>query len=155
MNQLRRTILKGSGAASAIAVAVAAGLLKPSELLAAEWNKAAFETKTAADALNAIGAGAAVDSKDIVIKMPELAETAVTVPIEVTSKIAGTESIMVVVEKNPNPLVLDMAFANGGEPYFSGRIKMMESSKVKVIVRAGGKVYSASKDVKVTIGGCG
>jgi sulfur-oxidizing protein SoxY len=155
MNHARRTFIKGAGAAGTVAVAVAAGLLRPTEVLAAEWNKAAFEAKAVADALKAMGASTPADSKDIQIKAPDIAENGAVVPVEVTSKIAGTEAIALLVEKNPSPLAADFTLANGAEGYISTRIKMGQTSNVRVVVKAGGKYYAAVKEVKVTIGGCG
>lgn len=155
MNHLRRTILKGTGAAGTLAVAAAAGLLKPNLLLAAEWNKTAFESKNLADALKAIGVASAADSADIVIKAPDIAENGAVVPIEVTSKIAGTQAIAVLAEKNPAPLTGSFSLSNGAEGYVSFRIKMGQTSNVKVVVSAAGKHYTATKEIKVTIGGCG
>lgn len=155
MNQLRRTFLKGTSAAGTVAVAIAAGLLKPGQVLAAEWNKSAFDAKNTADALKHMGATAPTDSKDITIKAPDIAENGAVVPVEVTSKIAGTQSISIMAEKNANPLIADFTLSNGAEGYVSTRIKMGQTSNVKVIVKAGGKFYTASKEVKVTIGGCG
>ncbi|MFZ5555400.1 MAG: thiosulfate oxidation carrier protein SoxY [Pseudomonadota bacterium] len=155
MNQLRRTILKGSGAAGTLAVAVAAGLVKPSAVLAAEWNKSAFEAKSVADALKGLGASAPTETADILIKAPDIAENGAVVPIEVTSKIAGTSNIAVMAEKNPTPLAANFALDNGAEGYVSFRIKMGQTSNVKVLVAANGKFYTAQKEVKVTIGGCG
>lgn len=155
MNQLRRTFLKGTSAAGTVAVAIAAGLLKPGQVLAAEWNKSAFDAKSLADTLKHMGAVSPADSKDIIIKAPDIAENGAVVPVEVTSKIAGTQSISIMAEKNANPLIADFALSNGAEGYVSTRIKMGQTSNVKVIVKAGGKFYTASKEVKVTIGGCG
>jgi sulfur-oxidizing protein SoxY len=155
MDQLRRTFLKGAGAAGTVAVAVAAGLLKPSQVLAAEWNKAAFEARSVTDALKDIGAASPAESKDILIKAPDIAENGAVVPVEVTSKIAGTQSIIIMAEKNNNPMVADFELANGAEGYVSTRIKLANTSPVRVVVKAGGKTYTASKEVKVTIGGCG
>lgn len=155
MNFARRTFIKGAGAAGTVAVAAAAGLLKPSEVLAAEWNKAAFDAKGMPDALKAIGASGAADSKDILIKAPDIAENGAVVPVEVTSKIAGTTGIVMMVEKNANPMVADFELSNGADGYVSTRIKMGQTSNVRVVVKAGGKTYSAVKEVKVTIGGCG
>lgn len=155
MNHLRRNLLKGTGAAGAVAVAVAAGLLKPSQVLAAEWNKAAFDAKNMADAMKGIGAGSPVDSKDIKIKAPDIAENGAVVPIEIDSSIPGTESIAIFVEKNATPLAAEFTFSNGAEGYVSTRIKMLKSSLVRAVVKAGGKTYTAAKEVKVTIGGCG
>lgn len=155
MNQFRRTFLKGAGATGTVAVAIAAGLLKPSQVLAAEWNKSAFEAKSVADALKSMGASAPVDSKDIQIKAPDIAENGAVVPIEVTSKIAGTTSIAILAEKNATPMVADFTLSNGAEGYVSTRIKMGTTSLIRAIVKAGGKTYTAAKEVKVTIGGCG
>lgn len=155
MNPLRRTLLKGTGAAGTVAVALAAGLLKPGQVLAAEWNKAAFDSKSIIEALKGIGAASAVDSKDIAIKAPDIAENGAVVPVEVTSKIPGTESIAIVVEKNDRPLIAVFNLLNGAEGFVSTRIKMAQTSDVKVVVKAGGKMYTAKKEVKVTIGGCG
>jgi len=155
MNSKRRTFLKTAGGASSIAIAAAAGLIKPTEVLAVEWNKAAFEAKGVPDALKAVGAAGAADSKDILIKAPDIAENGAVVPIEVTSKIAGTSAIMLMVEKNPSPLTANFDLAHGAEGYVSTRIKMGQTSNVRAVVKAGGRSYTAIKEVKVTIGGCG
>ena len=155
MNSKRRTFLKTAGGASTIAIAAAAGLIKPTSVLAVEWNKAAFEAKGVADAMKAVGAAGAGDSKDILIKAPDIAENGAVVPVEVTSKIAGTSHIMLMVEKNPSPLTANFHLENGAEGYVSTRIKMGQTSNVRAVVQAGGKSYTAVKEVKVTIGGCG
>lgn len=155
MNNKRRTFLKAAGTASSVAIAAAAGLIKPTEVMAVEWNKTAFEAKGIQDALKAVGAASAADSHDILIKAPDIAENGAVVPIEVTSKVAGTSTIMLMVEKNPAPLIASFDLANGAEGYVSTRIKMGQTSNIRAVVKAGGKFYSASKEVKVTIGGCG
>jgi sulfur-oxidizing protein SoxY len=155
MNPLRRTFLKSTGAAGTVAVAIAAGLLRPGQVLAAEWNKAAFDATTTADAMKGLSVAGAAESKDILIKAPDIAENGAVVPVEVTSKIPGTTSIMIFVDKNQNPLIADFEFSNGAEGYVSTRIKMANTSHVRVAVKAGGKAYTATKEVKVTIGGCG
>lgn len=155
MKQTRRTFLKSAGAASTIAVAIGAGLLKPTGVLAAEWNKNAFDAKTPADALKGLGAGATANSKDILIKAPDIAENGAVVPVEITSKIPNTQSIAILAAANAQPLVADFDLANGAEGYVSTRIKMGKTSSVQAVVQAGDKYYSAQKEVKVTIGGCG
>lgn len=151
MDRLRRLILKlGAGGG-----ALAAGLLHPSRAFAADWNKTAFDAKALVDALKNIGAAGAAESAEIVIKAPDMAENGAVIPIEVTSRIAGTESIALLAEKNPFPLIAYIEFANGAEGYISTRFKMGQSSVVKVVVKAGGKSYIASREIKVTIGGCG
>ncbi len=155
VNQLRRLILKGGGAGGVLACALAAGLLRPTRAHAAEWNKAAFESKTLADALKHIGTDGAAESADILIKAPEVAENGAVIPIEVTCRIAGAQSIALLAEKNPFPLMAHAELANGTEGYLNTRFKMGQTSVVKVVVRAGGKHYIASREIKVTIGGCG
>ena len=154
MNTLRRNVLRGAGSASAVAVAVAAGLLKPTQVMAA-WNKAAFEAKEMDDALKSIGAAGAVDSKAISIKAPDIAENGAVVPVEVTSTLPNTTNIAILVEKNGTPLAGSYSFSNGAPGYVSTRIKMGTTSLVRAVVTAGGKTYTAAKEVKVTIGGCG
>jgi sulfur-oxidizing protein SoxY len=143
----RRTLLK--------TLIGSVALLNLQSLSAAQANRAAFEAKTLDEALKSLGAGSASESKDIVIKAPDIAEDGAIVPIEVTSKIPNTQSISLLVDKNPFPLIATYDFANGAEGFVSTRIKMGETSKVRVLVNAGGKLYTASKEIKVTIGGCG
>jgi sulfur-oxidizing protein SoxY len=154
MNNLRRNILQGAGAASAVGVAVMAGLLKPGMALA-DWNKAGFEAKDLNGALASIGGTAAAASGDISVKAPDIAENGAVVPVEISSNIAGTESIAIVGEKNALPLIADFKLMNGAQGFVSTRIKMGTTSNVVAVVKAGGKVYKAHKEVKVTIGGCG
>ena len=155
MNQLRRTFLKLSGATATLALAVGAGLLKTGEAFAATWNKAGFESKAVKDALASLGAANPAESKDILITAPDIAENGAVVPIAVTSKIPNTQSISIIAEKNQFPLSSTFDIANGAEGYVSTRLKMGETSNVRAIVKADGKFYTAAKEVKITIGGCG
>ena len=154
MNALRRNVLKGAAGAGAVAVAVAAGLLKPTQAMAA-WNKNAFEAKNVGDVLKGLGASSPADSKDITIKAPDIAENGAVVPVEVTSNIADTTSIAIIAEKNGTPLVGNYNLVGGAVGFISTRIKMGQTSLVRAVVSAGGKSYTTAKEVKVTIGGCG
>ncbi|HMM46554.1 MAG TPA: thiosulfate oxidation carrier protein SoxY [Thiobacillaceae bacterium] len=155
LNTQRRTLLKGGCAAGAVMLAASAGLLAPRRVLAAEWNKTAFEAKSVGDALKGLGASGVADSADIEIKAPDIAENGSMVPIEVTSRIAGTQSIAILSEKNPLPLLAAFDFSDGAEGYVSTRVKMGQTSMVRVVVTAGGKHYATAREIKVTIGGCG
>ena len=150
----RRTALKRTGAL--VATAMAAGLLRPSDALA-DWNKGAFESKTVADALKNLKVAAPADTKDIVIRAPDIAENGAVVPIEIQSGIPGTKSMAVLIEKNPFPYAASFDFAQGAAlPFVALRVKMGETSNVRVVAAtADGKFHSAVKEVKVTIGGCG
>ena len=145
MNRIRR----------ALVAALAAGLLRPLASLAAAWNKDAFGAKNAADALRSLGVANAVPSNDVVIEAPQIAENGAVVPIEITSHVRGTRSIMVLIDNNPSPLVGKFDFTEGALPFVKLNVKMGETSDVRVLAEAGGKHYVATKEVKVTIGGCG
>jgi sulfur-oxidizing protein SoxY len=154
MNALRRNVLKSAAGAGTVAVAVAAGLMKPTLALAGA-PRSAFEAKNVGDALKGMGATAPADSKDIAIKAPDIAENGAVVPVEVTSNIAGTTTIAIMAEKNASPLIADFDLSSGALGFVSTRIKMGQTSLIRAVVTAGGKSYTAAKEVKVTIGGCG
>jgi len=150
---VRRTVLKHTGAL--VATAMAAGLLRPGSALA-DWNKAAFESKTVADALRNLKVASAADTKDIVIRAPDIAENGAVVPIEIQSNLPGTKSLLVLIEKNPFPYAASFDFSQGALPFVALRVKMGETSNVRVVAAtADGKYHAAVKEVKVTIGGCG
>ena len=155
MNQKRRTTLKAGGSAGLLALLAAAGILRPGEILAADWNKAAFEGKSTQDALKALGAAAPATSGDIVIRAADIAENGAVVPVGVESRIAGTQSISILVDKNPNALAASFDLPAGTEPSVTTRVKMGQTSDVYALVKADGKFYVAKKEIKVTLGGCG
>ena len=152
----RRSFLKHS-LASGVAVAAAnAGLLTPSTVLA-DWNKKAFAAKTTDEAISAVyGATKAAASNDIKLKAPAIAENGAVTPIKVdATAMSNVESIAIFATKNPMPLVCEYTFGAGALGYVSTRIKMGQTMNVVAIVKAGGQVYKAEQEVKVTIGGCG
>jgi sulfur-oxidizing protein SoxY len=151
MNQTRRSVLKTTGA---FGVLFAAGILTSKQLWAAADNRSSFDAKTLTDALKAIG-GTAVDSKDISINAPDIAENGAVVPITVSTTLANAQEIYILVEKNPFPLAASFVLPAGTEPSIQTRIKMGQSSNVVAVVKADGKLYMASKETKVTLGGCG
>lgn len=129
--------------------------LVPLQVLAAVWNRKAFESDKVEGALQGLGVAGDAASPQIEIVAPQLAENGAIIQIEVTSRIPGTEAIAILAEKNPTPLIANFLFANGAEPYLITRIKMAETADLKVIVKAGDKYYSASRRVEVALGGCG
>ncbi len=145
MNSTRRRLLALASLA----------LLRPWTALAAAWNKDAFGAKSAADALKSLGVGATGASPELQIDAPEIAENGAVVPVEISSRIPGTSSILVLVDKNPFPLVGKFDFLEGAMPYVKVNVKMGETSAIRVVAQAAGKSYMATRDVKVTIGGCG
>ena len=154
MSMKRRAFLKNTLATGVLGVAVGTGLLKPKVVLAA-WPEDAFSKKTMSEAIAAIGGGSASPSGDINIKAPDIAENGAVVPITVSTSIPGVEKISLFVENNPQPLAASFDLTSSCEGFVSTRIKMGKTSDVVAVVQAGGKAFSASKTVKVTIGGCG
>ena len=155
INQFRRIFLQRTGAVGVLTATAAVSLLKTTQAAAAVWNKSGFESKSVADAMKTLGATSLADSRDIVITAPDIAENGAVVPIEVVSRIPNTLSISVIVEKNPFPLAATADFSHGAEPYAYVRIKMGQTSNVRAVVKADGKFFTAVKEVKITIGGCG
>jgi sulfur-oxidizing protein SoxY len=153
MDNARRSFLAVAGGASALA---AAGLLKAGAADAATWNKQGFEAKAYNDAVKGLGASNLIDSKDIAITAPDIAENGAVVPVAITSKIPNTQSISIVAEKNPFPLAATFDVSGAVEPYASVRLKLGQTSNVRAIVKTtDGKFYTTAKEVKVTVGGCG
>lgn len=136
-----------------------AGLLAGSGLfpqLALAFNKGAFEAKSIADALKALGVGAPVESKDVTITAPDIAENGSVVPIAIATTLPGVKSMLIMAEKNPASLTAQFNVTDSVEAAFSARIKMGQSSDVyAVAVMNDGRVLFAKKEVKVTLGGCG
>jgi sulfur-oxidizing protein SoxY len=148
-------LLKGTATAGLIGVSLATGVLTPRQSLAA-WPKAAFDADNLADTMNAIGGSSeASDSDAITIKAPDIAENGAVVPISVDVAMENVQKISVIAEKNPAPLAASFDLGPGAMGYVSTRIKMGTTSTVIALVQADGKLYKASKEVKVTIGGCG
>ena len=151
----RRTFLKGAVASSVIAVAAGNGLLRPTEALAVDWPKVAFTDKDVNVVLKDLfGSSTTSASSAIKIEAPIQAESGLAVPITVSTTLSNIEGMAIIVEKNPSPLAASLSTA-GGANYFRTRIKMGQSSPVVVVVKSGGKLFTAKQDIKVTSGGCG
>ncbi|MEJ2403188.1 MAG: thiosulfate oxidation carrier protein SoxY [Candidatus Thiodiazotropha sp.] len=151
----RRIFLKRSLAAGSVGIAAATGLLAPQQVLAA-WNKTAFESKDLADGLKALlGSSDTTESGEIKVKAPDIAENGAVVPVTIETDMTGVESIAVIASNNPVPLIANFVLGPGALGFVSTRIKMGKTGDVIGVVKAGGKLYSAKKEVKVTIGGCG
>lgn len=152
----RRQFLATGSGATALALAASAGLSPAQGQTAAAWNKLAFESKTLAEAAKALGATAApVESKDLVLQAPEIAENGSVVRVGAQSNIAGTTQLALVVEKNPNALAALFDIPEGTDANVSTNVKMGQSSNVYALARAGDKFFYSVKEVKVTLGGCG
>jgi sulfur-oxidizing protein SoxY len=155
VDQGRRTFLEIGAGATLFGALVAAGILKPEWARAADWNKAAFDAKTMGEAFAALGAGKPADCDDIVVTAPDIAENGAVVPVTAASSLAKTESIAFLIENNPNMLAASFLVPEGTLPVVTTRVKMARTSNVSVLVKADGKFYVATKEIKVTLGGCG
>ena len=151
----RRYFLTSSGAA-ALALAATSGLTSAHAENATGWNKTAFDSKSLSDAAKAMGATSApVESKELVLQAPEIAENGSVVRVGAQSSLPNTTQISFVVEKNPSALAAMLDIPAGTDANVSTNIKMGQSSNVYAVAKAGDKFFYAVKEVKVTLGGCG
>lgn len=152
----RRDFLTSSTGATALALAAASGLSPAYAQNAPGWNKAAFDSKSLADVAKALGATSApVESKELLLQAPEIAENGNVVRVGAQSNMLNTTLIALVVEKNPNALAAVFDIPAGTDANVSTNIKMGQSSNVYALAKVGDKFFYAVKEVKVTLGGCG
>jgi sulfur-oxidizing protein SoxY len=152
----RRNLLQHS---TAVATLLAAQGLLPSPARAQSapaHAKGAFDAKSLADVAKSLGLSAPVESKDVTLTGPDIAENGAVVPLAVASAAAGVKQLMLLVEKNPNALAALFNVGPDIDANVSTRVKMGQSSNVYgVAVMNDGKLLFAQKEVKVTLGGCG
>jgi sulfur-oxidizing protein SoxY len=151
MSTRREVLVKSAQVASLLA---AVGML-PATAQAA-WPQAAFEAKNLADLAKAMGGNAPVESADVTITGPDIAENGAVVPVGAATTLAGVKQLMLLVEKNPNVLAAVFNVTDGVDSAFNTRVKMGQSSNVyAVALMNDGKMLYAGKEIKVTLGGCG
>jgi len=152
----RRLILQG---AATVALIGLGGLpFGPAPVYAAandKYPEEAFKQKSDAEAIKSLYGKAAEASDKVKLDAPEIAENGAVVPVSVSTTLADVTSISFLVAENPNALIASYKIPAGTVPAIANRIKMAKTSNVIVVVEAGGKLYSATKEVKVTVGGCG
>ena len=150
----RRLFLKTALTTSTIGLAVAAGLLTPAAVLA-EWPAEAFTAKKVDDAVNGLFGGAAADSDKITVKVPDIAENGAVVPVTINTTLEKVENMTLLIEQSASPLTASFDVQPSVEGMVSIRVKVGKSSDVIAVVKADGKLFTARKAVKVTLGGCG
>lgn len=142
-------LLAGGIAAWASRIVQAADMHRP-------WPRQAFAAKQLAETqAHLFGPGKPAESTQIVLDIPDVAEDGAAVPVSVSTTLAGAESITLLAEKNPTPLLAEFLIGERLEPFVSTRVKLAASGTVLAVVRAQGRVYTTHKTVKVTVGGCG
>ena len=153
--QTRRQLLSRSAQVAGMLAAL--GLLPgAAQAQAATYNSAAFDAKTMAEVMKALGANAPAESKDVTITGPDIAENGAVVPVGAATSLPGVKRLLLLVEKNPSILSAMFDVSDAVDANFSTRVKMGQSSNVfAVALMADGKVLYAAKEVKVTLGGCG
>ena len=154
MNNHRRNVLKSGSGAALLSVLAAAGIIRPG-MAFADWNKAAFDAKSMADTLKAMGAGSPAESKDVQVTGPDIAENGAVVPVGVSSTLPNVTMVAILIEKNPNALAASFTLPEGTLANVQTRVKMGQTSNVYALVKSDGKFFMATKEIKVTLGGCG
>jgi len=143
-------------ARSASVAAALAGLGLLPQAAQAAWSQAAFEAKTMAELMKALGTSGPAESKDVTITGPDIAENGAVVPVGAATTLAGVKRMLLLVEKNPSMLAALFDLTDAVEANISTRVKMGQSSNViAVAITADNKVLFAQKEIKVTLGGCG
>ncbi|HEX5464282.1 MAG TPA: thiosulfate oxidation carrier protein SoxY [Burkholderiales bacterium] len=158
IDEKRRLLLKCTLATGAAGLAVGAGLISVPAFAAAkppQWPGDAFKQKNIDAAIKALYGQSAVKSDKIEMNVPTIAENGAVVPVSVKTSLPDVTSIALMIEGNPYALAASFTIPQGTLPYVSNRFKMRKTSDVIALVVSGGKLYSTSKNVKVTIGGCG
>jgi len=152
----RRVILKGAGAVALIGLGnTAFGGLPALAAANDKYPEDAFKQKSDADAIKALFGKPHEASDKVKLDAPEIAENGGVVPVAVTTTLADVTSIAFLVSENPSALAASYQIPPGTVPAVANRLKMAKTTNVIVVVEAGGKLYSATKEVKVTVGGCG
>jgi sulfur-oxidizing protein SoxY len=152
----RRLILQGAGAVALVGLGNMPFGFAPALAAANDkYPEEAFKAKSEADAVKSLYGKTAEASEKVKLDAPEIAENGAVVPVSVSTSLADVTSISFLVAENPVALVASYKIPAGTVPSIANRIKMAKTSNVVVVVEAGGKLYSATKEVKVTVGGCG
>jgi sulfur-oxidizing protein SoxY len=153
MNLERREFLWLGARQGMVLGLLCSGLLRAERVEAAQ-SRAGFDTPSLAEVLRNLDASPAHESREVLLKAPDIAENAASVMVEVISNVPNTESISLVVDKNPFPLAARFRFSPQALPQVEMRLKLAQTSVIRAIVRAGGKTWQVSREVKVTLGGC-
>ena len=151
----RRQFVQKSSSALALGFVTSTGLMPSLASAQTAWNKVAFESKTLAEVVKAMGGSTATESKEISLSAPEIAENGNVVRLGAQSAMAGTTWLGLMVEKNPAALTAGFDIFPGTDANMSTNVKMGQSSNVYALARVGDKFFYAVKEVKVTLGGCG
>lgn len=152
MNKDRRDFFRKG---SMLGLFIASSFYGTGGLLAAEWKANSFGAKSLTDTLKELGVDKYTISNEVSVDSAEIAENGAVVPVSISSALPNTDYMAILIEKNPNPLAAAFKIPSGTDAAVTTRVKMGSTSNVFAIVRADGKWFAASKEIKVTLGGCG
>ncbi|UUX94287.1 thiosulfate oxidation carrier protein SoxY [Aquabacterium sp. J223] len=116
----------------------------------------AFDARSAADAYRALGLGVPVSSRDVLLQAPDIAENGGSVRITFGTALPGVRRVLLLVDRNPAVLSAVFEPSESVEAVFTLQVKMAQSSTVHAVaLMQDGRLLAATKDVRVTLGGCG
>ncbi len=151
----RRKFLTGALALGGLGTAVGLGVLAPSRALA-KWQEEAIMTTSLEDGLDRVLGGSTYQESDKVqLDAPEVAENGETVPVSVETSLPDVESVTLYVTENNAPISAVFELGRRARPRIAQRIQMADTSEVVAVVKSGGELYGTSRQVQVTVGGCG
>jgi sulfur-oxidizing protein SoxY len=89
------------------------------------------------------------------LTVPPLAENGAMVPVHLESDVPDTRELLILVERNPNPLAARVECLPGAIARVSLRVRLNESGTVLAIARTPNGNFGVRQSVKVMQGGCG
>lgn len=153
MSVTRRSVIMSGGQLALYRALAGVGLLKLACADAAA-DRAAFSTHGVEETLAALGVRSVSDSADVQIIATEIAENGQVVPVRIVSRLPNTQALYLLIERNPFALAAGFELFPGTEAAITTRVKMAETSDIHALIRAGDAFYKATKQIKVTLGGC-
>jgi sulfur-oxidizing protein SoxY len=144
----RRSLLQaGTG------IAMAAGVW-PTAVLANDPVDAAFAARKVDDVLAALGVAPKTAPQGLGIDAPDIAENGAVVPVGVKASLPGLEYVALIGEKNPVPLIAVLYAERQSAIDANLRIKMGETSNLRLVAKTRDGAFAVSKEVRITVGGC-
>ena len=155
MNKSRRFFVKAFCVITGTVFIGLGELLKPA-IAFMQRNAGAFSAESETDAIAGLFPGKQlVPSDAIQIDVHDLVENGAVVPVRINTDLTAIDSISILVEKNPNPLIAKFNLGPECSGFIATRIKVAEPSDIVAIVESEGKLYTGHKFVEVVEGGCG
>ncbi len=149
MNQTRRNILRGAVSGGVLAVAIGAGLLRAGSASAGVVDTNLLQV------LQKLKVSKPILSDAVKLKAPAIAVDGASFFIEFSSDLPDVDTLIVLVEENPQPLIAAFQITPDVEPSIVTRVKLFKTGNIRVVARSAGQFFMTESMVKVTVGGCG